>query len=413
MKTVFTELGSRSSFTVPHCSLGKTKQKVERCSSCASSSTEHKGILCVCCAAIALTLANSQESNSQEFGHTDVLFEYGPEKIEINAKTFTSFFPTQGIARQFQTLPRFASETDAGFGILPNDELTYNVLSGLEFWVDGKSRPSLVGDTQIRVRNRPSHTSETIVTPTTTDLRGNLNPPRNRIGRASSIGDFHSDLQWFLESNDEDSEPPNGTYAIRLNLTTNRPNIGDSDPFYFIWHFGANTDDFNDAVAYFENRLSTPSHHGDFNRNGQLDANDAETLVNAIRDGSSNNGFDLDADGSVNFTDLEHWVSQIALTWHGDVNLDGEFSSSDLVSVFAEGRYESLSEASWRQGDWNADGHFGSADLIVAFQDGGYEQGRRGEAIQTVPESFGLEGLAVWLLSCMAIKQDRNRRTRT
>ena len=111
-------------------------ESCERCSDQANRRNWTK-VLCRYCLGILLSQAMSQFSAAQEFGHTDVLFEYGPEKIEIDARTFTSFFPTRGIAKRFQTLPGFASETDADQGIMPNDEIVYNVMSELIFWSDG------------------------------------------------------------------------------------------------------------------------------------------------------------------------------------------------------------------------------------------------------------------------------------
>ena len=404
MKTLVTESQIDTTTVIPRWRSFETNRRPTPWTACNNRS---QGVIYFCCAAIALSWVTSQTSYSQEFGHTDVLFEYGEEKIEVNARTFTSFFPTRGIARQFQTLPGFASESSGGGGILPNDELVYNVLSGLEFWVDNAARPSLIEDIQIRVRNRPSHTAETVVSATTTEQPGSFNPPLNRIGRASASGEFHSDLQWFLESNDEDVEPPLGTYAMQMSITTNRAGIADSDPFYFIWHYGAETEDFNNAVAFFENQVTTPPLLGDIDGNGQLDADDAESIVAAIRDSSPDPRFDLDGDGSLGLSDLKHWVTEIAMTWQGDVNFDGEFSSNDLVSVFAAGRYESDEGATWRQGDWNADGRFGSTDLIVAFQDGGYEKGPRAAAMNTVPEPVGLQGILMCGVACVVLQKRR------
>lgn len=401
MNTLFSESQLHTTSVDPRWFPTTLQPGNEPCTSCTCTASRNRtdGFFCLCCAAIALTLTATQTSRSQEFGHTDVLFDYGEDKIEVNARTFTSFFPTQGIARQFQTLPGFASEAAAGLGISPNDELTYNVLSGLEFWVDNATRPSLINDIQIRVRNRPSNTAETILSSTSGEQPGSFDPPRNRIGRASSNGEFHSDLQWFLESNDDEKEPPIGTYAIQMSMSTSRDNIADSDPFYFIWHYGAETDDFNNAVSFFESQLTAPPLLGDMDGNGQLDADDAESIVTAIRDGSPDPRFDLDGDNSISVADLNHWVSEIAMTWQGDVNLDSEFSSTDLVSIFASGRYESAEGASWRQGDLNADGQFGSNDLIVAFQDGGYERGPRSAAASSVPEPVGPHGLLLVLLA--------------
>jgi hypothetical protein len=65
--------------------------------------------------------------------------------------------------------------------------------------------------------------------------------------------------------------------------------------------------------------------------------------------------------------------------------MDGQFNSSDLVSVLAAGVYEVNVDAVWSTGDFNGDGRFNSSDLVVALADGGYEQGPRA-AVASVPE---------------------------
>ena len=67
-------------------------------------------------------------------------------------------------------------------------------------------------------------------------------------------------------------------------------------------------------------------------------------------------------------------ASQIAEV--GDSNLDGLFSSADLVQVMQFGKYERRLDtwANWRMGDWNVDGYFDSGDLVEAFQAGTYEK---------------------------------------
>jgi ELWxxDGT repeat protein len=56
----------------------------------------------------------------------------------------------------------------------------------------------------------------------------------------------------------------------------------------------------------------------------------------------------------------------------GDVNNDGVFNSSDLVSVFQAGKYEDgiPFNATFEEGDWNGDGDFNTSDLVYAFQAG-------------------------------------------
>lgn len=58
----------------------------------------------------------------------------------------------------------------------------------------------------------------------------------------------------------------------------------------------------------------------------------------------------------------------------GDVNLDGEFGTADLVQIFARGEYEDDIEgnSTWADGDWNGDGEFDSQDLVIALQARGW-----------------------------------------
>ena len=123
--------------------------------------------------------------------------------------------------------------------------------------------------------------------------------------------------------------------------------------------------------------------NGDLNSDGSVDARDIDELSSLIRENSVDFWFDVNRDGIVTFDDHTAWVHEKRTTWFGDSNLDGEFNSADLVSVFQGDRYETSDLASWAQGDWNGDGKFDSRDFVVAFQDRGYE---RGPIARTVPE---------------------------
>ena len=58
----------------------------------------------------------------------------------------------------------------------------------------------------------------------------------------------------------------------------------------------------------------------------------------------------------------------------GDVNADGKFNSSDLLTVFQSGEYEDdiALNSTFEEGDWNGDGDFDSNDLVLALQKGTY-----------------------------------------
>ena len=129
---------------------------------------------------------------------------------------------------------------------------------------------------------------------------------------------------------------------------------------------------------------------GDYDADGDLDEDDVNALINAIRSQSGDASFDANGDGDVDTADLDFWIVDLKNTWFGDANLDGEFNSADFVSVFTTGEYEDETRfnSTWGEGDWNGDGDFSSTDFVKAFSDGGFEIGPRAAA-QAVPEPNG------------------------
>ena len=128
---------------------------------------------------------------------------------------------------------------------------------------------------------------------------------------------------------------------------------------------------------------------GDFNSDGRLDDKDIDALSREVVNGTNDARFDLNDDGLVNFDDRKIWVEDLKNTWIGDANLDLQFNSSDMVQVFAAGKYEKQENATWGQGDWNGDQNFDSSDMVAAFAGGGYEAGLRdpqAAAASAVPE---------------------------
>ena len=129
---------------------------------------------------------------------------------------------------------------------------------------------------------------------------------------------------------------------------------------------------------------------GDFDGNGMLDIDDINLLVAESAAGTNGADFDLNSDGAVNFGDVTIWINDLKNSYLGDTNLDGEFSSSDFVAVFAAAKYETGQPANWSEGDWNGDGEFSSSDFVAAFSGGGYELGPRDPAVVPEPSTLGL-----------------------
>jgi hypothetical protein len=147
--------------------------------------------------------------------------------------------------------------------------------------------------------------------------------------------------------------------------------------------------------------FGSPSLVGDFNGDGVLDAADLDVMAAGMVAGDT--AYDLDGDGDIDSADRTSWVNDLAKTWMGDANLDGEFNSADFVLVFQAGKYEAGTLALWSEGDWDGDQRFDSGDFVAAFQNGGYENGPRAAELASVPEPSGLmlivsaiAGLAAW-----------------
>jgi hypothetical protein len=167
-------------------------------------------------------------------------------------------------------------------------------------------------------------------------------------------------------------------------LTGNDPATSEND---FGEVFTLTDTNFYFAFVDFTNPLSPPGSgpSGDFNGDGVLGIADIDDLTAQVAAGGAGAGYDLNGDSAVNELDIQVWVKDLANSWIGDANLDGQFNSSDLVSVLASGTYEAEIAAVWSTGDFNGDGRTNSSDLVVALADGGYEAGPRA-ATAAVPE---------------------------
>jgi hypothetical protein len=113
---------------------------------------------------------------------------------------------------------------------------------------------------------------------------------------------------------------------------------------------------------------------GDLNRDNEITPADIDLLCAAVVEGNSDVRFDLNQDAQVSTADVDYFLASIARTIPGDVNFDGVFNSSDLVSLFQIGKYEDgvPKNSRWSEGDFNCDGDFTTADFVMAFQIGGY-----------------------------------------
>jgi hypothetical protein len=96
-------------------------------------------------------------------------------------------------------------------------------------------------------------------------------------------------------------------------------------------------------------------------------------------------------DTTVTFASVGTYVLELTVS-------DSALDSSDMVQVFAAGKYETGEDAGWAEGDWDADGVFNSSDMVTAFADGGYEKGPRVGAV-AVPEPTSVLLLVMGLIA--------------
>ncbi len=136
----------------------------------------------------------------------------------------------------------------------------------------------------------------------------------------------------------------------------------------------------NDAASWVA-AAATPGDVGpaaaDVNGDGRVDVGDIDTLCLAVR--TADVALDLTGDGVVDRDDLLMLVEELMGSQIGDVNLDGAFTSKDIVRAFQRGEYQDAiaDGSSWVSGDWNCDGDFDESDLLFAFQRGQYEKDPR------------------------------------
>ncbi|MCA9217776.1 MAG: LamG domain-containing protein, partial [Planctomycetales bacterium] len=184
----------------------------------------------------------------------------------------------------------------------------------------------------------------------------------------------------YLYRNGEvvDEQPYDGTFTDTPNSdsigigvkTTNAGDEADTGaccPGYWngmlddlgIWHRALSADEV--AGIYANGLAGNPilggGLEGDFDSSGTLDAADIDLLSAEVRIGDNKPAFDLTGDGAVNNQDRVRWIEELAYTFVGDSNLDGEFNSTDFVVVFTASQYEDgiAGNSTWATGDWNGD----------------------------------------------------------
>ncbi|MDA0657223.1 MAG: hypothetical protein O2931_12260 [Planctomycetota bacterium] len=246
--------------------------------------------------------------------HRDVIFRYQDSKILLDLLpseenlVSQGVFRTSGISQQFTSYPGFASESDVGFGINPNDTIVYNVLDRL-LYSNGAGLTTPHPDTAIVIRNVPSSSvPDTTVSGSTGEILGGFTPLRNRIGASSGSGDFHSHVSFELTPTNApgtSAPTPWGAYGLKLSLSTSAIGVADSDPFLIVFNFGLDSTAFDSAVIAMRSLLG------------------------------SNPICDLTGDSRIDGADVAVVFGNWNIAGIGDCNQDGSVDGADLAEVYS------------------------------------------------------------------------------
>ena len=163
-------------------------------------------------------------------------------------------------------------------------------------------------------------------------------------------------------------------------------------------------------VTYHDFRF-LPSMLGDVNQNGSIDTGDIDRLNAAIRDANHHPFFDFNQDDLVNEEDRTIWISDLAGTALGDIDLDGDVDTAD-VTVLVQNWTGALidgGELGYAKGDLDGDGDVDTADQTILNQN--WTGAEIAIGANMVPEPSGKQlGLLMLAAMLMYFGADRDRR---
>ena len=239
-----------------------------------------------------------------------------------------------------------------------------------------------------------------------TDVRSQERPDELAI-RGGSVVDYSAAL--------DSADLTAGEYWISITAVQTFPNPSPiEDPINGFWdpgwgwHYGAGEDGswifdgFRDAEEPgrpFASDLSftvlgmveTDALPGDFDGDNVVDVADLDLMEAAIRTGSTDSGFDVNGDGTVNLSDQMLLVEELLGTRAGDADLNQRVDFNDFLTLS-----RNFNDAgAWGTGDFDASGTTAFPDFLMLSSNFGFVTESE---VNTVPEAGSFSLLMLPLL---------------
>ena len=117
------------------------------------------------------------------------------------------------------------------------------------------------------------------------------------------------------------------------------------------------------SIAFDGGFLDLSALEGDFDADGDVDADDIDLLLGNVLAGANDLTFELTGDSLVDQDDADRMIHDILGTEYGDANLDRAIDGGDLSLLGA--KWLTPRWASWGNGDFNGDGAVDGGDLSL------------------------------------------------
>ena len=137
--------------------------------------------------------------------------------------------------------------------------------------------------------------------------------------------------------------------------------------------------------------VETDALPGDFDGDNVVDVADLDLLDAAIRTGSTDSGFDVNGDGTVNLSDQMLLVEELLGTRAGDADLNQRVDFNDFLTLS-----RNFNDAgAWGTGDFDASGTTAFPDFLMLSSNFGFVTESE---VNTVPEAGSFSLLMLPLL---------------